>query len=65
MSVEFIPFDDNDIINEPCPNGGHHQIKYDTDEKMIICKKCGKSLYSKKYYDKISPSDANSSGVGQ
>ena len=64
MIEEFIPFDDNDIINESCPNNGHHQLKYDTDEKMIICEKCGKSLYSKKYYDKIPPSDAISPGVG-
>lgn len=42
MSEEFIPFDDNDMVNEPCPAGGHHQIKYDTDDKMIICGKCGK-----------------------
>lgn len=64
MDEDFIPFDDNDMINELCPKGGHHQIKYDTDEKMIICKNCGKLLYSKKYYDKQPPSDANSSGVG-
>lgn len=60
MSEEFIPFDDNDMVNEPCPAGGHHQIKYDTDDKMIICEKCGKSLWSKKYYDKSLSSEANS-----
>ena len=60
MSEEFIPFDDNDLLNEPCPAGGHHQIKYDTDDKMIICEKCGKSLWSKKYYDKSLPSESNS-----
>lgn len=64
MKSKFIPFDDNDMLNEHCPNGGRHQIKYDTDEKIIICKKCGKSLYSKKYYDKQPPSDSNSSVVG-
>lgn len=63
MDEDFIPFDDNDMINELCPKGGHHQIKYDTDEKMIICKIVVSSL-SKKYYDKQPPSDANSSGVG-
>ena len=48
------------MVNEPCPAGGHHQIKYDTDDKMIICVKCGKSLWSKKYYDKSLSSEANS-----
>jgi len=49
MESPFIPFDDNDMVNESCPKGGHNQIKYDTDEKIIICKKCGKSLYNKEY----------------
>lgn len=60
MSEEFIPFDDNDMVNEPCSAGGHHQIKYDTNDKMIICEKCGKSLWSKKYYNKSLPSESNS-----
>lgn len=60
MSEKIIPIDDNDMVSELCPAGGHHQIKYDTDNKMIICEKCGKSLWSKKYYDKSLPSKSNS-----
>lgn len=52
MENLFVPIDDNDILNETCPCGGGHSLRYNSDEKMLECEKCGKFLWSKKYYDK-------------
>lgn len=51
-----IPIDDNDMTNEPCPCGGKHSLVYNSDTKMLESDKCGKSIWSKHYYDKQPPS---------
>lgn len=44
------------MTNEPCPCGGKHLLVYNSDTKMLECDKCGKSIWSKRYYDKQPPS---------
>lgn len=55
MADKPIPIDENDMLTESCPHGGKHALVYNSDTKMLECCKCGKSIWSKHYYDKQPP----------
>ena len=55
MSDKPISIEDNDMATEKCPCGGLHTLVYNSDTKMLECAKCGKSIWSKRYYDKQPP----------
>lgn len=57
MSDKPISIEDNDMATEKCPCGGQHTLVYNSDTKMLECTRCGKSIWSKRYYDKQPPCD--------
>lgn len=57
MNDKPISIEENDMATEQCPCGGQHTLVYNSDTKMLECSKCGKSIWSKHYYDKQPPCD--------
>lgn len=57
MSDKPISLEENDMMTEKCPCGGQHTLVYNSDTKMLECTRCGKFIWSKRYYDKQPPCD--------